>query len=333
LIIGDRTVFGSVVLEIFIGLAFLFITLSVVVTTAQELIAGLLGMRAANLIMGVRNLLLDGDGRETEDGLSAELLEHPALRGLYKGKAHSRLAGLIGNGPSYIPNHAFSAALLDTLRRRNSNARAAPISRDELFGRAPEIVHELPEGRLKELLTLMVGHIGDADRSLQRRAAAVERQLSQWFDEAMDRTSGWYKRRSQAIGLVLAAALVLAVDGDALNYIEQLRTDVTLREALAETAATAIPAAGDATGASAPVDRSLERLLGQLDQIPLGWGDGESLVARFQSPAIAIRSLAGWLMTVLAVSMGAAFWFDLTKKVLNLRASGPTPASSTPPGG
>ncbi len=319
--------FGSVVLEIFLGLAFLFLTLSLVVTTAQELIAGLFGMRAANLIMAVRNLLQDGDGRDGARSLADEIFDHPTLKSLYKGGPHSWLSGLIGNGPSYVPNHAFAAALLDVLRRRNSAGAAAPIAQEELFGRAPEIVRDLPPGPLKDVLTLMVGHAGDGERPLQRRAAAAEQKLSQWFDESMARASGWYKRRAQAVGLVLAVALVLAVDANTLDYIEDLRTDATLRETLSETAA-ASGAAGDPVASAAP-DVAMQMLLGQLDQLPLGWDDGDSFAARFRDPAVALWSVAGWLMTVLAVSLGAAFWFDLTKKALNLRASGPRPAETS----
>ena len=69
--------FGSVVLEMFLGVAFLFLVLSLVVTTAQELIAGLFGMRPGNLIVALRNLLDDKDG-----GVVSEVLDHPRMRHL-----------------------------------------------------------------------------------------------------------------------------------------------------------------------------------------------------------------------------------------------------------
>ncbi len=310
--------FGSIVLEIFLGLALLFMTLSLVVTTAQELLAGLFGMRAGNLINALRNLL------DKEDGtLSSDVLNHPVISQLFRGKARSGLSGFFGNGPSYLPSHDFAAALLDTLRKRNVSD-AAPISMEDLFGKAPEIVREMNEGSLKNVLSLLVGNLNDAERSLQRRATTAERRLSQWYDEAMDRASGWYKRRAQALGLLLAAALTVAVDADALTFMQQLWTDTALRETLAEAAA---------TGAVVPEGTpSASALLDQLGLFPLGWEPGESFADRFSEPAIAIRSLAGWGVTTLAVSLGAVFWFDLTKKALNLRASGPKPADGTKPG-
>jgi hypothetical protein len=40
---------------------------------------------------------------------------------------------------------------------------------------------------------------------------------------------------------------------------------------------------------------------------------------------------AGLAITVLAVSLGAPFWFDLLNKLANLRASGPKPQPSVQP--
>jgi hypothetical protein len=33
----------------------------------------------------------------------------------------------------------------------------------------------------------------------------------------------------------------------------------------------------------------------------------------------------GWLLTILAVSMGAPFWFDILNKVMNVRYAGKSP--------
>lgn len=317
--------FGSIVLEIFLGLALLFMTLSLVVTTAQELIAGLFGMRAGNLILALRNLL-DKDSLDKDSGsLSSEIMDHPVIRQLFRGNPRSFLSGMYGKGPSYLPSHDFAAALLDTLRKRKT-PEAAPISMEDLFGKAPEIVREMPDGPLKSTLTLLVGNLNDAERSLHRRATTAEKRLSQWYDEAMDRASGWYKRRAQALGLFLAAGLTIAVDADALTFMRQLWSDAALREALADAAASAaaLPEGASSTGVSATLDK--------LGLFPLGWEQDESFAARFETPATAVRSIAGWAITTLAVSLGAVFWFDLTKKALNLRASGPKPTGGATSG-
>lgn len=305
--------FGSVVLELFIGIAFLFLVLSLVITTAQELIAGLFGMRPANLIVALRNLMDDADG-----GMVKQVLDHPTMQHLYRGKARSGLFGLLGNGPSYVPSSAFATAMLDTLRIRNTPGTAQPVSVEELFGMAPEIVREMPEGNLKRALTLMIGQATDQDRPLQRRIETVERRLSQWFDECMDRATGWYKRKSQAISILLSIALVIAVNANALTYMETLWKDASLREAL-------VTAAEAAVATEEPMTPETRSLLDQLGLFPIGWDEGQTLASVFADPAQTLKTLAGWTITVLAISLGAAFWFDLTKKALAFRASGPKP--------
>jgi len=39
--------------------------------------------------------------------------------------------------------------------------------------------------------------------------------------------------------------------------------------------------------------------------------------------------VAGWVVTMVAVSFGAPFWFDLIQKLVNLRSAGPKPDSTT----
>jgi hypothetical protein len=40
-----------------------------------------------------------------------------------------------------------------------------------------------------------------------------------------------------------------------------------------------------------------------------------------------LKSLAGWFITALALSLGAPFWFDLLNKLMKLRGSVATPTS------
>jgi hypothetical protein len=38
--------------------------------------------------------------------------------------------------------------------------------------------------------------------------------------------------------------------------------------------------------------------------------------------------IMGWILSGLAITMGASFWFDLLNKVINVRNTGPRPVSS-----
>jgi hypothetical protein len=42
--------------------------------------------------------------------------------------------------------------------------------------------------------------------------------------------------------------------------------------------------------------------------------------------------LLGWMLTILAISLGAPFWFDMLNKLVNIRSAGKSPdeAAKTP---
>ena len=60
--------------------------------------------------------------------------------------------------------------------------------------------------------------------------------------------------------------------------------------------------------------------------VPIGWTmDRSALPADLGQWTIKI---AGLLITALAASMGAPFWFDLVNKLVNLRSAGKVPPKS-----
>src|SRR5436305_404193 len=137
---------GSTVLEVAIGLALLYALLSLVLTSARELIEALLQTRAINLERGIRELLDEKDGTD----LAKQLYDHPYISSLFRGTydpAKSlRWPGLLtrawtwvwgshdpwkrlkfnSNLPAYIPARNFAVALLDTA------ARGAPGAYDAI---------------------------------------------------------------------------------------------------------------------------------------------------------------------------------------------------------
>ena len=276
--------FGSAIVEVVIGLAFVYFLLSVIASHINEMVAGLAGWRAADLERGIRRLLADAPD------LAQSVWEHGLVSGL---------SAQPGRSPSYVPSGAFAAALIDSLTAGN------PAQRDAAGMRAA--VSALPKGKVRQvLLTIVDDAAGDAAKT----RAGIEA----WFNAAMDRVSGVYKRRIQwvTIGVALILTLFLGVDSIAIETT--LWQDQALRSALSGAAQSASQSTG------------LEDTLNTLSafDLPLGW---EVLP---QTPFGWFLKALGLLLTVLAISLGAPFWFDFLKQVLkfNPRASGPAPAST-----
>jgi hypothetical protein len=72
--------------------------------------------------------------------------------------------------------------------------------------------------------------------------------------------------------------------------------------------------------AQAPAKQSYEANIQQLHTLagaglPMGWGDARSANAPWHKKAL------GWLITALAVTLGAPFWFDLLNKFMSVRST------------
>jgi hypothetical protein len=108
--------FGSTVLEVALGLMFVYLLLSLLCSAVREYIEAKLNSRAKYLQQGIRLLLNETDG--TGMDLAEGLYSHGLVRPLYRNAAKL---------PSYIPSRTFALALWNnaTARRRARRRRPA----------------------------------------------------------------------------------------------------------------------------------------------------------------------------------------------------------------
>ena len=85
---------------------------------------------------------------------------------------------------------------------------------------------------------------------------------------------------------------------------------------------------GDTHGGTAAPN--LSETINQLQGLPVPLGWTPQLLQRTEPSAWAF-SLAGWLVTGFAISLGAPFWFDLLQNLMNInvRGAGPKPLSTS----
>jgi len=91
--------FGSAILDTAIGLIFVYLVISLIVSAANELLAAVFRLRAQNLFLGIRELLQD----PSATGLVSRFYEHPLIEAL----------AAQDKKPSYIPSRTFALTLLD----------------------------------------------------------------------------------------------------------------------------------------------------------------------------------------------------------------------------
>lgn len=342
---------GNVGVDVAVGLVFAFWVFSLVAAGVTEAIANLLSKRGKDLVRGLRALLeapsdnepaatattklwsrankakakalpaVLSDEATTKDaarqelnevgGLTAAVLAHPLLQSLQR-------PGRGGQGvkpPSYIPSRTFARALLDTLVPADGG--------DVDFSALTAAVKKLPEDAQRPLLQL----IGEAQGDVQVLRDGIE----QWFDDQMERVSGWYKRWAKKLALVVGLGVAVLLNVDTVAMATTLYRDPAVREA--------VVAQADAACAAEPSDTCGDASVEKLEKtgLPLGWtcfddeghSDWTNCFDEDETP-LPLRGL-GWLLTAGAITMGAPFWFDALNRLGSLRNAGgkPEPAKGT----
>ena len=294
-----------VILEVVIGLSFLFFVMSVIAAAVNEAISGIFKLRARMLELGIVNLITGASKPPAGDaGLAVvrDLYQHPLVRGYAQGAAK----------PSYLASRSFRNALFEVTGLLEATVQPVgdPVPVAEAARRVEAAIDAVPSDNLKRTLTTLWR---SAEHDTTEFRASVER----WFDRGMERVSGWYKRRTQLMLFILGLAVAALLNANALWVADHLWKDDSVRQALIAQVETqqATPAASDA--------------FAKLDEIgfPVGWEESN----RPDSGGEWVIVIAGWLVAGVAVTFGAPFWFDVLGRFSNLRAAGKKPASTLPP--
>jgi hypothetical protein len=311
-------------LELAIGLVMIYLLLSLICSSIREGIEAWQKTRAADLERGVRALLQDPGGT----GLAKSLYEHPLIYGLFNGtydptKSHKNL-------PSYIPAANFAVALMDTIARGPCAPGAAAAPAPPPGGATAAAT---PPRLSVEALRIAAGKLqnGAVQRALlaaldtaQGDLGRVQANLQAWFDSTMDRVSGWYKRRTQAIIFVIGLVVTVVVNADTLTIAQQLVQDDSLRKALVAEAEGTVR-----NGQPRPDDAQARYRELEAKGFPIGWtrtlpawSDACDLGCIAYSVVRQVPGhVAGWLITAFAISLGAPFWFDLLNKFIVIRST------------
>ena len=104
---------------------------------------------------------------------------------------------------------------------------------------------------------------------------------------------------------------------------EELKEIVTMAEAYAQKNELDIQTGGTVQQQWEQVNSLIEDELQQANApLGLGWHPED---LKNMTPSDWVIKILGWIVTALAVSLGAPFWFDLLKKLVNIKAAGNEP--------
>lgn len=287
----------NTVIDVAIGLSLMYLLLSLFATIVNEKISAVFALRARTLKSGIAGILA---------GTSfADVASHPLI------------GGSDGKAPSYISGQAFAMAVLDQL---NPDTQ---LSDSETYRAIVGAIDTLPDqdARLK---TLLRGIVNNSTASLTH----VRDGVAAWFDHSMMRLEGEFKRLMRWLSLAVGFAIAVAFNADSIQVAKSLWQDPVIRESIADNATQALPILNDGTQPGL----TAQQVRQHLTQLPIGWSQDQWDRMRdpHQWPAT-LLVVAGWLVTALAVSLGAPFWFDLLGKFVNIRSSGGKPPVTAMP--
>ncbi len=326
--------FSMPILDVAIGLSFFYLLLGLICTTLNEMIAGARRTRAKFLDKGISRLL----GADPE--LKKKLYEHPLIRSMAPSDKDIC--------PSYIPADKFASALLDVISGHDKPLTDIKAVQDG--------VKTLANPTLQTALNALIAHAGDDGGELHRR-------VESWFNDGMDRVSGWYKKNAQLNSIILAAIVTLVMNADTVFVAHTLWTNPVVRGAVVEQAKARAamprpeelplvnyedsdkPNESKFTEVSSPEEALTPAEQKQLADLT-GWKpDWQKISDAKDNKLSAVGEIIwnhgiGWILTAIAVSLGAPFWFDTLNRFMNIRNAGrapdeprdkSTPAVTVPP--
>ncbi|HEX4066347.1 MAG TPA: hypothetical protein VHZ09_10015 [Acidobacteriaceae bacterium] len=364
--------FDSAIVDTAIGMVFVYLLMSLIASVVQELLSTFMQLRAANLQRGLESLF-SGDSLWGED-LVNMIYDHGLVRGLYRDPPAQEKRNFVEKAihklrmgcrafvgvpptqgklspaatillPAYIPSRTFALAMIDFLNRRKATGDDAMRGIAQSLAEHHWIYRNNKAG--EALLTLANDARGNLDTFQQK--------LEDWYNDSMDRVSGWYKRYTQRVLLYIGIILAIGFNVDSLRVARTLWVDRDVRQAMVQAAGTYVnghptgpPSAvlqnAPGAGQKAAGNGSREAIQGEVGQmnqtveafnqmastslLPIGWQGPagwlqRNLRANFWPTVGKLfeRKLPGWLLTAMAISLGAPFWFDLLNKFMVVRST------------
>ena len=326
----------STIISITISLTFIYLVLSIVTSEIQEIIANILNLRAKNLKESIINLLGEKPDKNNST-LTKKLYEKYLAPPLQASAEQPTKSPEIAN----ISPKKFANGLIETVREvldyndsilnhENENVRKARLQKaiDDIK-KSP-----LPE-KLKTDLTYLIQSSQRKFVKTEKELQYLEEEIQDWFNDSMEYASEIYKQKAKVLSFSLGLILVLTFNVDTINIIDQLSKSEILTSSF-NSAAMEIVKSNSTIGYCSEIKQEkninncltdiqdqINIALDGIDNLPIGWNLSDPLKEQFRPFNIpnVINAIIGWLISAIAISMGAPFWFTVLRNLINLKSS------------
>jgi hypothetical protein len=195
----------------------------------------------------------------------------------------------------------------------------------ETYKKVQELIDILPDSVVDSIET-MAKRAQMRAKSTEEGIILLRKEIENSFDSSMERAGGVYKRNAKGVAIIIGITLAITANADTFHIINRLSKDSLLREIIINKAVQVVPQGSNASDMS-KVDPN--EILKEVE-LPIGWTSANVQQqingTKYRINGLPIFSvlsmIAGWLVSGIAIAMGAPFWFDLLGKVMNVRNAG-----------
>jgi hypothetical protein len=306
--------------DVAIGLSLVYLGASLYVTIVNEFIAQTFGMRGKQLGKDLLTLIDDPN-------LRTRLAQSPSLRPFFDAK---------GRPSSYIDPVMLARLLVGAVR----SASTGVATMQGIVG----AIDSLPPSNVQVQLAALA-------RSTSQNVDEFVETVGRWADRSLTTLGEVYKKRFQLISFGIGLAAAVAFDLNTLTIVDRLYRDNEARDATVAIAVEfasrtrqdtfdtcmGMPAQQRAAAAQCAPIRGLVDAVRTRNEtfgrLPILWQSREGVWATLREAVPGgdwkwVGHWMGWLITALAVSLGAPFWFDLLNRLINVRHGMRRPATA-----
>ncbi|MCK6539051.1 MAG: hypothetical protein L6Q26_03245 [Anaerolineales bacterium] len=282
------------VIQVAIGLIFVWLVLSIGVMQAQEWVENLFTWRSQYLEQAVRDMLDDPK-------MSDKFFQHPSIQALYRRSGLNKM-------PPWIPSQRFAKVMLDLFANAGKSPEELPEGEWSLSKMQENLksVQQNNPGLARKFGYILQG-VGDKTANLDEKLSKWYAGMEDWYNDTMNMVSLEYKKFSQRLAFLIGLLIAVLLNVDSVFIATELWQQPTARAVIVAQAQAQVEAGAPPTDFS----QAIESL-----PFPVGWR-ADSLPSDFQGWAI---KAFGFLLSGLAAAQGAPFWFDALRKLVGFRS-------------
>ncbi|MEB3339261.1 hypothetical protein [Okeania sp.] len=162
----------------------------------------------------------------------------------------------------------------------------------------------------------------------------LEQQLQSWYNRSIEYVLEIYDRESKNIAIILSVIIVLMFNIDTVNIIDNLSKS-EIASNLSNKITEVIVSNYESNlcsefNSETEFENCLQdqlmttfKALDKIDNLPIGWNFSEPLKEQLiplNFPNI-IKAVTGWIISIIAISQGAPFWFGILNNLLNFKSN------------